>query len=187
MPYFGCDQLQSDFFSKWPWLGFVYILYIFSLFICPTGEKFGCLSQTEVLFKKCIYSLRFYLFLFSLWTKGALSLMSRFNYFFFPREKSFSKTLSPTWWKSSSGSQRSTSSSVRSLTDQRMPESAHSRAPESYWYKPNISREDAVKILRDGQAGDFIVRDSNSYQQCYGLAVRVERHQVCISIKNLQK
>ena len=68
-----------------------------------------------------------------------------------------------------------------------MPESAHSRAPESYWYKPNISREDAVKILRDGQAGDFIVRDSNSYQQCYGLAVRVERHQVCISIKNFAK
>ena len=67
-----------------------------------------------------------------------------------------------------------------------MPESAHSRAPESYWYKPNISRDEAVRVLRDGQAGDFIVRDSNSYQQCYGLAVRVERHQVSSDVNIIQ-
>jgi tensin len=83
---------------------------------------------------------------------------------------------------SSSGSQRSTASSVRSLSDKMSEPSSPYRTPESYWYKPNISREDTVRLLKESKSGDFIVRDSNSYRCCYGLAVRVEKHQIPKSI-----
>lgn len=42
-----------------------------------------------------------------------------------------------------------------------------------YWYKPNISREDAISALKDKPPGTFIVRDSNSFPGAYGLALKV--------------
>uniref|UniRef100_T1IXC8 Tensin n=1 Tax=Strigamia maritima TaxID=126957 RepID=T1IXC8_STRMM len=42
-----------------------------------------------------------------------------------------------------------------------------------YWYKPNISREDAINLLKDKPPGSFIVRDSNSFPGAYGLALKV--------------
>lgn len=49
---------------------------------------------------------------------------------------------------------------------------------EKYWYKSSMSRDVAVNILKNARPGDFIVRDSKSFQGSYGLCVRVERHQV---------
>ncbi|XP_054167937.1 tensin-1-like isoform X2 [Oppia nitens] len=43
----------------------------------------------------------------------------------------------------------------------------------SYWYKPNISREDAINMLRDKTSGTFIVRDSHSFPGAFGLALKV--------------
>ncbi|GFS81813.1 tensin-3 [Nephila pilipes] len=42
-----------------------------------------------------------------------------------------------------------------------------------YWYKPNISREEAINILKDKVPGTFVVRDSNSFPGAYGLALKV--------------
>ncbi|GMR52872.1 hypothetical protein PMAYCL1PPCAC_23067, partial [Pristionchus mayeri] len=42
-----------------------------------------------------------------------------------------------------------------------------------YWYKPNISREQAISILRDKQPGTFVIRDSNSFPGAFGLALKV--------------
>ncbi|XP_071033229.1 tensin-2 isoform X30 [Parasteatoda tepidariorum] len=42
-----------------------------------------------------------------------------------------------------------------------------------YWYKPNISREEAISILKDKVPGTFVVRDSNSFPGAYGLALKV--------------
>ncbi len=42
-----------------------------------------------------------------------------------------------------------------------------------YWYKPDISREDAIAALRHRQPGAFIVRDSNSFPGAFGLALKV--------------
>ncbi|KAK6106974.1 Phosphotyrosine-binding domain family protein [Brugia pahangi] len=42
-----------------------------------------------------------------------------------------------------------------------------------YWYKPTISREDAVNMLRDKPPGTFVVRDSNSFPGAFGLALKV--------------
>ena len=55
---------------------------------------------------------------------------------------------------------------------------------EKFWYKPKMSRDRAIQLLKNATPGDFIVRDSKSYQGSYGLCVRVERHQVsCLTWK----
>ncbi|XP_041468237.1 tensin-1-like isoform X6 [Lytechinus variegatus] len=43
----------------------------------------------------------------------------------------------------------------------------------AWWYKPNISRDDAINILKDKPPGTFIVRDSNSFPGAFGLALKV--------------
>uniref|UniRef100_A0A6I8NYH1 Tensin 3 n=1 Tax=Ornithorhynchus anatinus TaxID=9258 RepID=A0A6I8NYH1_ORNAN len=42
-----------------------------------------------------------------------------------------------------------------------------------FWYKPDISREQAIAILKDKEPGSFIVRDSHSFRGAYGLAMKV--------------
>ncbi|XP_059503592.1 tensin-1 isoform X3 [Stegostoma tigrinum] len=42
-----------------------------------------------------------------------------------------------------------------------------------YWYKPDISREQAIGLLRDRDPGAFIIRDSHSFRGAYGLAIKV--------------
>ncbi|KAK3516578.1 hypothetical protein QTP70_021967 [Hemibagrus guttatus] len=42
-----------------------------------------------------------------------------------------------------------------------------------FWYKPDISREQAIALLKDKEPGAFIVRDSHSFRGAYGLAMKV--------------
>ncbi|XP_038616059.1 tensin-1 isoform X2 [Tachyglossus aculeatus] len=42
-----------------------------------------------------------------------------------------------------------------------------------YWYKPEITREQAITLLKDQEPGAFIIRDSHSFRGAYGLAVKV--------------
>ncbi|XP_051954456.1 tensin-4-like [Xyrauchen texanus] len=42
-----------------------------------------------------------------------------------------------------------------------------------FWYKPDISREQAIGILNDKEPGSFIIRDSHSFRGAYGLAMKV--------------
>lgn len=44
-----------------------------------------------------------------------------------------------------------------------------------YWYKPNMSRDRAISLLKDKPQGTFIVRDSTSFRGAYGLAVKVAK------------
>lgn len=43
-----------------------------------------------------------------------------------------------------------------------------------YWFKPSITREQAIELLRKEEPGAFIVRDSSSYRGSFGLALRVQ-------------
>ncbi|XP_034231429.1 tensin-1 [Thrips palmi] len=47
------------------------------------------------------------------------------------------------------------------------------RDTSRYWYKPNISREEAIAVLREAPPGTFVVRDSNSFPGAFGLALKV--------------
>ncbi|XP_056276894.1 tensin-3-like [Pseudoliparis swirei] len=42
-----------------------------------------------------------------------------------------------------------------------------------FWYKPDISRDQAILVLKDKEPGCFIVRDSHSFRGAYGLAMKV--------------
>uniref|UniRef100_A0A3Q3MDV4 SH2 domain-containing protein n=1 Tax=Labrus bergylta TaxID=56723 RepID=A0A3Q3MDV4_9LABR len=42
-----------------------------------------------------------------------------------------------------------------------------------YWYKPDITREQAINLLKDREPGAFIIRDSHSFRGAYGLAMKV--------------
>ncbi|XP_075211677.1 focal adhesion protein tensin isoform X4 [Lycorma delicatula] len=47
------------------------------------------------------------------------------------------------------------------------------RDTSRFWYKPTISREEAIAMLRDRPPGTFVVRDSNSFPGAFGLALKV--------------
>ncbi|KAL0119072.1 hypothetical protein PUN28_009594 [Cardiocondyla obscurior] len=47
------------------------------------------------------------------------------------------------------------------------------RDTSKIWYKPNISREQAISMLKDASPGTFVVRDSNSFPGAFGLALKV--------------
>ncbi|XP_015278070.1 PREDICTED: tensin-4 isoform X2 [Gekko japonicus] len=42
-----------------------------------------------------------------------------------------------------------------------------------YWFKPSISRDQAVQLLMDEPPGTFIMRDSTSFRGSFGLAMKV--------------
>ncbi|NXP27635.1 TENS4 protein, partial [Scytalopus superciliaris] len=42
-----------------------------------------------------------------------------------------------------------------------------------YWFKPSISRDRAIQLLRDKEPGTFLVRDSTSFRGSFGLAMKV--------------
>ncbi|XP_066520912.1 tensin-2 [Hoplias malabaricus] len=42
-----------------------------------------------------------------------------------------------------------------------------------FWYKPGISRDQAIAVLKDKEPGCFLIRDSKSFQGAYGLALKV--------------
>ncbi|XP_041936544.1 tensin isoform X4 [Alosa sapidissima] len=42
-----------------------------------------------------------------------------------------------------------------------------------FWYKPEISREQAICVLKDREPGAFVIRDSHSFKGAYGLAMKV--------------
>ncbi|CDQ84520.1 unnamed protein product [Oncorhynchus mykiss] len=45
-----------------------------------------------------------------------------------------------------------------------------------FWYKPGISRDQAIAVLKDKEPGSFLIRNSNSFQGAYGLALKVASH-----------
>ncbi|CAD5205342.1 unnamed protein product [Bursaphelenchus okinawaensis] len=47
------------------------------------------------------------------------------------------------------------------------------RDTSKYWYKPGITREEAINMLKDKEPGTFVVRDSNSFPGAFGLALKV--------------
>uniref|UniRef100_A0A7N4V0G6 Tensin 2 n=1 Tax=Sarcophilus harrisii TaxID=9305 RepID=A0A7N4V0G6_SARHA len=42
-----------------------------------------------------------------------------------------------------------------------------------FWYKPHLSRDQAISLLKDKEPGAFLIRDSHSFQGAYGLALKV--------------
>ncbi|KAL8587820.1 hypothetical protein ACOMHN_021038 [Nucella lapillus] len=65
--------------------------------------------------------------------------------------------------------------SLSSITDSDMVHATPKFVKDTskYWYKPNITRDEAIAMLRDRPPGTFVIRDSNTFPGAYGLAVKV--------------
>ncbi|XP_074032700.1 focal adhesion protein tensin isoform X6 [Leptinotarsa decemlineata] len=94
------------------------------------------------------------------------------NYQYSPKSPSYNGSSSPTVYYGTSRR-----SSVNSNNESPHEVSAANvkfvRDTSKYWYKPSISREQAISMLRDQAPGTFVVRDSNSFPGAFGLALRV--------------
>ncbi|KAJ3598864.1 hypothetical protein NHX12_032827 [Muraenolepis orangiensis] len=73
-------------------------------------------------------------------------------------ERGFSRASSPGYSDVSGGKQ----DTVKFVQD-----------TSKFWYKPEISRDQAIAVLKDKDPGSFIVRDSHSFRGAYGLAMKV--------------
>ncbi|KNC21345.1 hypothetical protein FF38_13059 [Lucilia cuprina] len=49
------------------------------------------------------------------------------------------------------------------------------RDSSEYWYKPHMTREEAVALLRQAPPGTFIIRNSTTYKNAFGLVLRVSK------------
>ncbi|XP_031636541.1 uncharacterized protein LOC116349303 isoform X6 [Contarinia nasturtii] len=47
------------------------------------------------------------------------------------------------------------------------------RDSSKFWYKPTISREEAIALLRNAHPGSFLVRDSTTFAKAFGLVLKV--------------
>lgn len=70
-------------------------------------------------------------------------------------------------------SRRGSLSSVADSVDATHATPKFVKDTSKYWYKPNISREEAIQLLKDKAPGTFVVRDSNSFPGAFGLALKV--------------
>ncbi|XP_074117554.1 tensin-4 [Sminthopsis crassicaudata] len=43
-----------------------------------------------------------------------------------------------------------------------------------YWFKPSITRDQAIELLKMEEPGAFVIRDSTSYRGSFGLAMKVQ-------------
>ena len=72
---------------------------------------------------------------------------------------------------------QSTTSRRGSCSSEPAEVSAHNvklvKDSHKFWYKPHISREEAISLLRHRPPGTFVVRDSNSFPGAFGLALKV--------------
>ncbi|XP_042332992.1 tensin-4 [Sceloporus undulatus] len=75
--------------------------------------------------------------------------------------------------KSSSESSHSSSSSLDSYSKEAQTTMKFVMDTSKYWFKPSITREQAVQLLIDESPGSFIMRDSTSYRGSFGLAMKV--------------
>nr|XP_046257928.1 tensin-4-like isoform X2 [Scatophagus argus] len=50
-----------------------------------------------------------------------------------------------------------------------------------FWFRPHISRAEAEALVKDKEAGTFVVRDSTSYRGSFGLAMKVDHTSASIT------
>ncbi|XP_069809002.1 tensin-4 [Dendropsophus ebraccatus] len=78
---------------------------------------------------------------------------------------------------SSSFNKTSSESSIPTCTDNAIkdgqPGMKFVMDTSKQWFKPNLTRDQAIEFLKDKEPGTFIIRDSTSYRGCFGLAVKV--------------
>ncbi|XP_043818464.1 tensin-4 [Dromiciops gliroides] len=53
-----------------------------------------------------------------------------------------------------------------------------------YWFKPSITRDQAIELLRMEEPGAFVIRDSTSYRGSFGLAMKIQESPTSIQSRS---
>ena len=64
------------------------------------------------------------------------------------------------------------------ITPTNAPPESTVKAMMPYWYRPNITRDEAIDFVRHLEPGSFIVRDSQTVSGGYALTIKVSGHLV---------
>ncbi|XP_078080396.1 tensin-4-like [Mustelus asterias] len=70
-------------------------------------------------------------------------------------------------------SKASSTTSLEDLLHDAQPTVKFVQDTSKYWYKPNLSRDQAIRMLEDKEPGSFVVRESSTYIGSFGLAMKV--------------
>ncbi|XP_057652052.1 tensin-1 isoform X31 [Diorhabda carinulata] len=90
-----------------------------------------------------------------------------------PKSPTYNGSSSPTVYYGTTSRRSSTTSNNESTHEVSAANVKFVRDTSKFWYKPSITREQAILMLRDQQPGTFLVRDSNSFPGAFGLALKV--------------
>ncbi|XP_056635670.1 tensin-1 isoform X11 [Diorhabda sublineata] len=90
-----------------------------------------------------------------------------------PKSPTYNGSSSPTVYYGTTSRRSSTTSNNESTHEVSAANVKFVRDTSKFWYKPSITREQAILMLRDQQPGTFVVRDSNSFPGAFGLALKV--------------
>ncbi|CAH8619605.1 unnamed protein product [Schistosoma guineensis] len=69
-----------------------------------------------------------------------------------------------------------TSSGLEHIPDNALVVLSRISASTHIWYRPEMSRNDAMDLIRSEAAGSFVVRNSGSFPHSFGLVVKVHKH-----------
>ena len=80
-------------------------------------------------------------------------------------------------------SRRSSATSLADTTEILRNHPKSVKTTQNYWYKPKISRDEAINLLKDKPPGTFLIRDSNNFPGAYGLALKVDKPPPNVQVK----
>ncbi|GCB74843.1 hypothetical protein scyTo_0020264 [Scyliorhinus torazame] len=70
-------------------------------------------------------------------------------------------------------SKASSTTSLEELPCDAQPTVKFVQDTSKHWYKPNLNRDQAIRMLKDKKPGSFVVRESSTYIGSFGLAMKI--------------
>lgn len=68
-----------------------------------------------------------------------------------------------------------TNTTMSSYANHEIPSFEAVKKMKEFWYRPKITRHEAVELLKCAPTGSFVIRDSTSYTNGLGLAVKIAK------------
>ncbi|XP_038635621.1 tensin-4-like [Scyliorhinus canicula] len=70
-------------------------------------------------------------------------------------------------------SKASSTTSLEELPCDAQPTVKFVQDTSKHWYKPNLNRDQAIRMLKDREPGSFVIRESSTYIGSFGLAMKI--------------
>ncbi|XP_050340947.1 LOW QUALITY PROTEIN: tensin-3-like [Bactrocera neohumeralis] len=91
-------------------------------------------------------------------------------------------TFSPQICSTNVKNKKNTEIVTKNITDTNTDFAKFAKDTSYFWYKPHITREEALILLGNAKPGSFILRNSTTYKNSFGLVLRVSRPPVNLAV-----